>query len=249
MITELLRKVHDRDIQWSEQHLLRTPFYPAFWVHRRIEQAIASQTHLARGFLLDLGCGKKPYEKLFESRLERYFGMDYSPTSGYRRNTADVCGDASAIPLASSSVDTVVCTEVLEHVQDPDAVIGEIARVLKPGGVVLCTAPFVYPVHDTYDFFRYSAAGMETLMIRHGLQVQKIVPLSGTGLTLAIMLNLYWFEMGFMWTKWLYPLGLILRPLLLLLSLTVNVSGWVLERILPSSHMPFNYLTVASRPS
>ena len=248
MIAEFVRRVHERDIQWAERRLRRTPFYSGFWVYRRIEQAIASQAYRARGFLLDVGCGRKPYERLFENRVQRYVGIEYSPTSGYRGNTADICGDVSAIPLTCCSVDTVLCTEVLEHVPDPDAVVREIARVLKPGGVVLCTAPFVYPVHDTFDFFRYSSAGMETLMTRHGLEVQEILPLSGTGLTLAIMLNLYWFEIGFMWTKWLYPFGLILRPLLLVLLLVINTGGWILEQILPSSHMPFNYLTVAQRP-
>jgi SAM-dependent methyltransferase len=145
-------------------------------------------------------------------------------------------------------VDTVLCTEVLEHVPNPDLVISEVARVLKPGGAFLCTAPFVYPVHDSFDFYRYSPIGVATIAQRHGLEVEEIIPLSGTGLTLAVMFNLYWFEIGFRWTKWLYPIGLLLRPILLLLTLIVNICGWIFERILPSNHLSFNHLTVARQP-
>lgn len=247
MIGTLVRRVHAADIRWSERYLVSTPLHPGFWVRRRLSAAIAGESARAHGVLLDVGCGQKPYAPLFRGRITRYVGMEYSPESGYRGNAADVCGDAGAIPIASSSVDTVLCTEVLEHVPDPDRVVGEIARVLRPGGVVICTAPFFYPVHDSYDFFRYSPGTVAALMRRHGLSVDSERPLSGTGVTLAILLNLYWFEIGFLWTKWLYLFGLILRPLLWALAAFVNGLGWLFERLLPSTHMSFNHLTVARR--
>jgi SAM-dependent methyltransferase len=175
--------------------------------------------------------------------------MEYSPEAGYRGNAANVCGDAAAIPIASSSVDTVLCTEVLEHVPDPNAVMREMSRVLKPGGVLICTAPFFYPVHDAYDFFRYSPGTVATLMRRHGLVVDAERPLSGTAVTLAILLNLYWFEIGFVWTKWLYLIGLVLRPFLWMAAAIVNVLGWVFEQLIPSTHMSFNHLTIAHQPA
>jgi len=247
VIGELARKLHDADIRWTDRNLIRTPFHPGFWVRRRLSAAIASETRRAHGVLLDVGCGLKPYEPLFRPFISRYVGLEYSPDAGYRGNTADVCGDAAMIPFASKSVDTVLCTEVLEHVPDPDTVVREIARVLKPGGVAICTAPFFYPVHGTYDFFRYSPGTIATLMRRYGLTVEIERPLSGTGVTLAILLNLYWIEIGFLWTKWLYPIGLLLRPLLWLLAAIVNLIGAVFERLLPSAHMSFNHLTIARR--
>ena len=246
-IVDLAKRTQDKDLRLMERYLLRTPFYPAFWVHRRIDRAIASRSGDAHGVLLDLGCGLKPYEKLFARHVDRYFGIEYSPGSGFRGNAADLFADAAAIPLAADSVDTVLCTEVLEHVPDPDKVISEVARVLRPGGIFLCTAPFVYPVHDSYDFFRYSPRGLATIMKRHGLEVEEVVPLSGTGLTLAIMLNLYWYEL-FMWRKLLYPVGIILRPLLLLLTFVINITGWIFEKIFPSTLMAFDHLTVARQP-
>jgi len=248
MLSEVVRRLHEADVRWSERYLVRTPFHPGFWVRRRLERAIGSQRDRVCGVLLDVGCGLKPYEKVLGERVNKYIGLEYSPESGYRGNKADVYADAAAIPLASGSVDTVLCTELLEHVPNPDMVIEEIARVLKPGGILLCTAPFFYPIHDALDFFRYSPMGVATMMRRHSFQVESVAPLSGTGLTLAILFNIYWFDIGFMWTKWLYLFGLILRPVLLLFVFIVNMCGWLLERMLPSHHMSFNHLTIAHQP-
>lgn len=224
-----------------------TPFYAGFWNRVRIDKAIAFAAQKSHGVLLDVGCGAKPYKKAFEPFVEKHLGIEYSGESVYRESKADFFGDAMRIPFADNSVDTVLCTEVLEHLPNPEKAIAEFARVLKPNGVVITTAPFFYPIHDTRDFFRYSPDGIATLMKQNGLDVELVQPLSGTGVTLALLFNLYWFDLGFMWTKWLYPFGVLLRPILLLLCFIVNVLGGVLEVILPSGQMSFNHLTIARK--
>ena len=120
-----------------------TPFYAGFWGRRRIDQAIAGAACLAHGVLLDIGCGNKPYQEVFAPRIEKCIGLEYSPETGYRGNKADLCGDAMRLPLADESVDTILCTEVLEHVcQVPKKQSPNLRRVLKPNGVVITTAPF-----------------------------------------------------------------------------------------------------------
>ncbi len=251
MLSNFAKNFHNKDLEWSAAHLRRMPFYSAFWVHRRILCALERKSHKAHGVLLDVGCGSKPYKPLFLNGVERHFGIEYGSTEsyGYELNQADVFGDAAALPFASGSIDTILCTEVLEHVIQPEKVVSECFRVLRPGGTILCTAPFFYPVHDARDYYRYSAQGMDALLSRHGFFVDEVIPLSGTGLTLAIMLNLYWYDIGFMWTKWLYPIGLVLRPVLLLLVVIVNGAGWLLELALPSTHMSFNHLAIAQKPA
>lgn len=246
-IVRVLKNFQRRDIIWTDRNLLKTPFHTQFWFQKRISDAVAAHAHLAYGVLLDVGCGLKPYEKILSPYVKKHYGIEYSPESGYRGNRADVAADACAIPFADSSIDTILCTEVLEHVKNPEKVIKEFARILKPNGIVITTAPFFYPIHDSFDFFRYTDKGIAVIMQRCGFEVEKIVPLSGTGLTVALMFNSYLFDLGFMWTKWMYPLGLVLRPLLWLLICVINLSGWIMEKAIPSKQMSFNHLTIGKK--
>lgn len=246
-LVQTLRNVQRKDIVWTDRNLLHTPFHPGFWAQKRISEAIEGHAHLARGILLDVGCGLKPYEKFFAPYVEKYYGTEYSPESGYRGNRADASGDAGAMPFADASVDTILCTEVLEHVENPEKVIEEFARILKPNGIIMTTAPFTYPIHDDHDFFRYTDTGIAAIMRRHGISVEKVTPLSGSGLTIAILFNIYLFDLGFMWTKWMYPIGFILRPILWLLIFLVNCLGWIMEKAIPSKHMAFDHLTIGRK--
>ena len=73
----------------------------------------------------------------------------------------DVCGDISKLPFRDNSVDAVIILAVLEHVQDPAAVINEIYRVLKPSGHVFAYMPFIVGFHAVpYDYQRYTIEGM-----------------------------------------------------------------------------------------
>ena len=247
-LVKTVNDIHGLDVRWTDAYLSRTPFHAGYWVRTRIDNAIKSHADEGHGVLLDVGCGIKPFETTFAPYVERYIGLEYSPESGYLGNKADFCGDAAFLPLADESVDTILCTEVMEHVSNPEKTIEEFARVLRPGGTLITTAPFFFPIHDTYDFFRYSPDGLAAIMNRHGLEVEKVLPLSGTAVTLAAMFNLYWYELGFIWTKWLYPIGLVLRPVLWLLCFVVNLLGGIFEKIVPSKHMAFNHLTIARKP-
>lgn len=248
-LTKFARRLHEADLRAHDFLLTGTPFHVDYWPRRRMRAAIAARARHASGLLLDVGCGLKPYQAILMPHVRRYVGVEYSPTSGYRGNRADICGDAAALPLASESCDTVLATELLEHVTDPDRVVAEIARVLRPGGVAIVTVPFMFPIHEGTDYYRYTAPGMAAILNRHNLEVLESAPLTGSGLTLAMLFNMWWFEIGFLWTRWLYPVGVVARPLLLPLVAVMNLLGWIAERALPSSHMSFNHVTVARRPA
>lgn len=248
-VANLIKQTHNKDIVLTDKYLSRTPFHTGFWVRTRIDNIIKARAHLAKGVLIDVGCGSKPYKEVFRDYVDQYYGIEYSPESGYRGNRADIAGDASELPFVNESFDTILCTEVLEHVMNPEMVLAEFSRILKPDGVVIITVPFFYPIHDSFDFFRYTDKGIAVIMKRYGLEIEEVRPLSGTGLTIAIMFNIFLFDIGFMWTKWLYPVGLILRPVLWILICLINISGWLLEKALPSKHMAFNHLTIARKPN
>ncbi|MFZ6015909.1 MAG: class I SAM-dependent methyltransferase [Patescibacteria group bacterium] len=98
------------------------------------------------GSILDLGGGKRfqkwlaPYKSLFNEADYKTF--DYDSTTG-----ADIVGDIHQIPLPDNSFDSVICSSVLEHVQDPRQAVKEIHRILKPGGAVFVMVPSIYPYH------------------------------------------------------------------------------------------------------
>jgi len=106
-LVNALTRIHRKDIELSDRHLGRTPFHSGYWVQRRIRSAIINIVGVARGTLLDIGCGLKPYQQFFEPFVDSYIGLEYSPDSGYRGNLADFCGDAAPLPLADASITSV----------------------------------------------------------------------------------------------------------------------------------------------
>jgi SAM-dependent methyltransferase len=76
----------------------------------------------------------------------------------------DIFADVTQTPLESKTVDRIICTEVLEHLPNPQACVDEIHRLLRNGGVAFVSVPFFYPVHaDPYDFQRFTEDGLRHL--------------------------------------------------------------------------------------
>jgi SAM-dependent methyltransferase len=81
----------------------------------------------------------------------------------------DVVASAEAIPLEDGAADAALLTQVLEHVPDPGAVLAETARILRAGGRVFVTVPFVWELHELpFDFWRFTAASLEQLLVSAG---------------------------------------------------------------------------------
>jgi SAM-dependent methyltransferase len=138
--------------------------------------------------ILDAGAGDAPYRELFAHC--DYVTSDWaeSPHAGAR--AADVIAPLDALPLEDASFDAVLSTQVLEHVERPDLALGELLRVLRPGGRLWLTAPFMGELHEEpYDFFRYTRHGLRSLLERSGFERVDIEPLGGYFTALAVMLN------------------------------------------------------------
>lgn len=130
-------------------------------------EALSHVIDRVHGSVLDYGCGTGKYRSMLLSRGTSYDGMDIDPTH------ATIVGDAHAAPIADASYDTVVSNQVLEHVKWPWIVASEMARVLKPGGTCIVTAPFMAPYHaHPHDYFRYTEEGMRSLLEQAGLEVE-----------------------------------------------------------------------------
>lgn len=133
----------------------------------------------AKGRMLDVGCGAKPYSSLFSPLVEEYIGIDL-PSTSHGVNQIDVYANAMALPLKSNSFDTVLCSEVLEHVPEPQCLVHELWRVLKINGFLLLSTPQNYWVHEApNDFYRFTRYGLIHLMQAAEFQVISVVPMGG----------------------------------------------------------------------
>jgi len=137
---------------------------------------------LARGMrgdvVIDVGCGEQPYRPCLKG-FQRYVGFD-SVDAPDRGSQADVLGDALALPFANGCADGILCTEVIEHVRDPEGMLREFARVLSPGGSVLLSSPFTWHLHDEpHDYWRFTEFGLRLLFERAGLHVMALRPTNG----------------------------------------------------------------------
>jgi SAM-dependent methyltransferase len=139
--------------------------------------------------VVDVGAGDAPYRELFEHARYTAIDWEHSPHEG--ADSADVVASADRIPLPDANADTVLCTQVLEHVPDPPAVVAELHRILRPGGRLYLTVPLVWELHELpYDYYRYTPPGLRHLLESAGFSELTIEPRNDCFTTLAqLMLN------------------------------------------------------------
>ncbi|MDR0505241.1 MAG: methyltransferase domain-containing protein [Dysgonamonadaceae bacterium] len=145
------------------------PFY--FCRKLLLKQVRLSAPELS-GKLLDFGCGSKPYRSLF-TQVDEYIGMDIENKSHDHKNEdIDVFYDGNNIPFEDNTFDSILASEVLEHVPNIDKTLSEWRRVLKPNGKLIATVPFVWQEHEMpYDFRRFTSNGIEQLLTEYGFNI------------------------------------------------------------------------------
>ena len=166
------------------------PTYPLLRPLSDWLRAEAEAQHAARGpyRVLDVGCGVKPYYEWFRPYVSEYVGLDVAGNP-----SAELEGTIEAIPAENASFDVVLCTQVLEHCDDPAQGVRELRRVLRPGGCVLLSTHGVQVYHPApHDLWRWTHEGLERLFLTNGTWGSVSVrPAVGTTATLALLLATY----------------------------------------------------------
>lgn len=146
---------------------LVNPFYFARQGLKRGLNEFFSQLH---GRILDVGCGRKPYRHLVPAA--DYVGLELDTPELRELGAADLYYTGGRFPVPNASFDAVICSQVLEHIFTPADFLGEIRRVLRPGGSLLLTTPFAWDEHSQpYDFARYSSFGLRAMLEQAGFKV------------------------------------------------------------------------------
>lgn len=215
---------------------------PFYFARRGLLEGLQEFLPQLRGAVLDVGCGSQPYRALVPAA--RYVGLEIDTPQARASFAADVYYDGRTLPFDAGSFDAVLCSQVFEHVFTPAEFLGEISRVLRPGGLLLLTVPFVWDEHEQpRDFARYSSFGLRTLLERAGFEVRAQRKSLADGRVLFQMLNAY-----------LYKVTLTRRPrinllMALLLMAPVTLLGMGFGRLLPgNADLYLDNIVLARKP-
>jgi glycosyltransferase involved in cell wall biosynthesis/SAM-dependent methyltransferase len=182
----------------TPKSFLHVPCTPAtleqFIVHNAIERALRDVLEEFHGVLLDVGSGTKPYSSFITSenkRVQEYVGLDLKPEAG-SQCLPDLIWDGYTIPFPDNAVSCAMATEVFEHVPDPEKLMTEILRVLKPGGRLFFSVPFLWRLHTVpRDEYRYTPFSLERHLKNAGFSDIILRPLGGADASLGQILALW----------------------------------------------------------
>lgn len=143
-----------------------------------------------KGKTLDFGAGNAKYRDIIKSAADEYVAFDLMPGPNI-----DVVGDVLNSPFVDNEFDTIISTQVLEHVEKPWLMVREMRRILKPGGVCVLTAPFLVPFHaDPHDYFRFTTEGVDSLLKNEGFEVLECDYYGSVFTVLSEFVHFSWFD-------------------------------------------------------
>ncbi|RKY62413.1 MAG: hypothetical protein DRP96_00320 [Candidatus Neomarinimicrobiota bacterium] len=217
---------------------------PYYFIKKNLIAGLRRNSDYVHGIALDFGCGNRGYKDLFATKVN--VGLDIKK-SGHNHSSEniDIYYDGKRIPFRNESFDSIISIEVFEHVFNLEHILDELNRVLKPGGNILISTPFIWEEHEQpFDFARYTGFGMQHLLETHGFSVINIQKSCGFIETIFQIWNSYVYKKLFCRSK---LLQLISIPLLVFPS---NLIGTLLAFILPKSKdLYLNLIVVAKKNS
>jgi len=195
----------------------------------------------ARGKLVDLGCGKVPLFEAYGGQVTENTCVDW-PFSRHQNRYSDVVCDLNRpLPFPDGAFDTIILSDVLEHIPEPEKLWQEMHRIASVRGKLIMNVPFYYPLHEQpHDYYRYSEHALRRFARQAGFTVLVLKPVGGS---LEIMVD--------MLAKHLQFIPLIGRPLCLALQhsayafIRTRVGSRLSERTAQS--LPFGYFLVAEK--
>jgi SAM-dependent methyltransferase len=210
---------------------------------RLISDLVAAlyQQHLpahARGRLLDLGCGKVPLYAAYAGLVTEVTCVDWAPGE----HIDLPCDLSQPLPFGDASFDTIILSDVLEHMPEPGALWREMTRVLAPGGRIVLNVPFYYSVHaHPHDYYRYTNFALERFVALNGLT---LLHLEAVGGLVEILADLF--------AKAFSKLPVAGPPLAMLTQWTAlgfhrTGLGARVARV-SSRHFPLGYFLIAEKP-
>ncbi len=194
-----------------------------------------------KGRVLDVGCGERPYESWLVG-ADEYIGIDI----GNSPKVDFIIDYEKPWPLDNDTFDVVLCTQVLEHAVNIGHMLGSINQVLKPGGTLIVTTPFIYNEHGSpNDYRRFSIHGLKQLLSQQYEVLETKV--EGRIGSVVGLLCLNWVETITNQSKRIRLLKGLLLPLWILFCCVVNSLSCLIDKTDPTSAFYINVLLVARK--
>lgn len=207
--------------------------HPFYFIRKGLLTAIKTNSPQLSGTMLDFGCGSKPYKSLI--KVDKYIGLDFeNPGHDHSKEQIDVYYDGKKIPFTDNYFDSILCSEVFEHIFNLDDTLRELNRVLKTGGKMLVTCPFVWGEHETpYDYARYTRFALTNMLEGSGFHVLSFEKQGNFIDTMAQMRALYFFSaFGPFFSKFSFAGNFFTRTVIFL----INAWGKMKGKIFPTNN-------------
>lgn len=134
----------------------------------------------AKGRLLDLGCGKVPLFYAYRDYISDNVCVDWENTLHKSIHLDFECDLTKPLPFQDREFDTIILSDVLEHIPEPDNLWNEMSRILSVNGKVIMSVPFYYWIHEQpHDYYRYTEFALRRFAENSGLTVILLKSLGG----------------------------------------------------------------------
>lgn len=201
---------------------------PFYFARKGLYQSISVLIVRLKGNLLDIGCGTKPYERI--CNVDKYTGLEIDDEGNRNHSFADVFYDGNLLPFQDKNFDSILVSQVFEHVFNPHQFLKEINRVTKIDGLFLITVPFVWDEHEQpYDYARYSSFGLKYILNENGFEVIEHRKSNNGVEVIFQLINAYLYKITV--SKSAYA-NLLLS---IVLMAPVNIMGLIFSKILPKN--------------
>jgi ubiquinone/menaquinone biosynthesis C-methylase UbiE len=136
--------------------------------------------HYAKNKLLDLGCGKVPLYEAYKDFVSEIVCLDWGNSLHGNVHLDHECDLTQPLPFNDEEFDTIILSDVLEHIPQPEKLWAEMTRILAPDGKIIMNVPFYYCIHEQpYDYYRYTSFALERFVQISGLHLIKLCCLGG----------------------------------------------------------------------
>jgi SAM-dependent methyltransferase len=221
-----LKKLYEREQFYPS--LLGLFINPFYFARKGLAENIHDFSPSVTGKILDVGCGGKPYQKLFNA--SEYIGLEIDSEDNRKNKKVDYFYQGDNFPFIDEEFDSIISNEVLEHIFNPDIFLSEINRVLKPQGILLITVPFVWDEHEQpYDYARYSSFGLKHLLKKHGFKILEYRKSMNDIRMIFQLINAYLYKKTVTSNQYVNLITTIL------LMSSFNILGELLSKILPKN--------------